>query len=67
MNPKEFFDTVVNMRKAQKNYFAARKRKASWDECNNLKEISKGYEKQIDDEISRVQKKLTEPELKFDE
>ena len=65
MNPKEFFDLVVKMRKAQKNYFAARKRKASFEECNELKEISKDYEKQIDDEISRVQKILVEPELGF--
>lgn len=67
MAPKEFFDTVVEMRKAQKNYFSARKRNAPWEECNKLKEISKGYEKQIDAEISRVKKLLTEPELKFAE
>lgn len=67
MTPKEFFDIVVKMRKAQQDYFAARKRKASWEECNILKELSQGYERQIDAEITRVQKLTTEPELKFEE
>lgn len=56
MNPKEFFDLVVKMRKAQKDYFAARRRNAPYEECNNLKNISKGFESQIDAEINRVQK-----------
>lgn len=66
MNPKEFFDLVVKMRKAQKDYFASRKRNAPWEESNNLKNISKGFERQIDAEIERVQKIIKEPELNFE-
>ena len=66
MTPKEFFDLVVKMRKAQNDYFTSRKRNAPWEESNALKEISKGYEKQIDAEIERVRKLTTEPELKFE-
>lgn len=42
MTPKQFYDTVVQMRQAQKNYFKTRQREAL-----NLEKI-------IDDEISRV-------------
>lgn len=65
MTPKEFFDTVVEMRKAQKKYFAARYRKEPFEVCNNLKNISKDIEKQIDAEIERVKKLTTEPEINF--
>lgn len=65
MTAKQFFDLVVQMRQAQKNYFAARKRQAPFEECNNLKTISKGFERQIDAEIDRVNKLTTEPELNF--
>lgn len=65
MTPKAFFDLVVQMRQAQNNYFAARKRQAPYEECNNLKNISKGFERQIDAEINRVKKLTTEPELNF--
>lgn len=65
MSPKEFFDLVVQMRQAQNNYFAARRRNAPYDECNNLKNISKGFERQIDAEIKRVLKIITEPEIDF--
>jgi hypothetical protein len=65
MNAKEFFNLVVEMRKAQKNYFAARYRKEPFEVCNNLKNISKGIEKQVDAEIKRVNKLTTEPELNF--
>lgn len=65
MTPKQFFDLVVQMRQAQNNYFAARKRQAPYEECNNLKNISKGFESQIDAEIERVKKLTTEPELNF--
>lgn len=65
MTPRQFFDLVVQMRQAQKNYFAARKRQAPYEECNNLKNISKGFERQIDAEIERVKKLTTEPELNF--
>ena len=56
---------VVQMRQAQNNYFAARKRQAPYEECNNLKNISKGFERQIDAEIDRVKKLTSEPELNF--
>lgn len=65
MTPKAFFDLVVQMRQAQNNYFAARKRQAPYEECNNLKNISKGFERQIDAEIDRVKKLTSEPELNF--
>jgi hypothetical protein len=65
MTPKEFFDLVVKMRKAQNDYFASRKRNDPWEESNTLKEISKGFEKQIDAEIERVRRITTEPELNF--
>lgn len=65
MTAKQFFDLVVEMRKAQKNYFSARKRQAPFEECNNLKNISKGFERQIDAEIDRVNKLTTEPEINF--
>ena len=65
MNAKEFFDLVSEMRIAQKNYFAARKRKEPWEECNKLQDISKGIEKQVDAEIERVNKLTKEPELNF--
>ncbi|MBR1449793.1 MAG: hypothetical protein IJ588_13770 [Prevotella sp.] len=65
MTAKDFFMLVVQMRQAQKNYFAARKRQAPYEECNNLKNISKGFERQIDAEIDRVKKLTSEPELNF--
>ena len=48
MSPKEFFDKVVKMRAAQKEYFKFRS-------TSNLN-TSKRLDKEIDDEISRVQK-----------
>ena len=65
MTAKEFFDLVVEMRKAQKNYFSARYRKEPFEVCDNLKKISKGIEKQVDAEIERVNKLTKEPELNF--
>lgn len=47
MNNRQFFDRVVVMRKAQKEYFRTRSRSAL--------ERSKREEKLIDDEIARVQ------------
>lgn len=48
MNPREFYDKVVQMRKAQKEYFKTR---------TSLSLIeSKRLEKAVDDEIARVQK-----------
>ena len=46
MNSRDFFDMVCRMRKAQKNYFKTRDR----DVLNMSKEI----EKQVDEEINRV-------------
>ena len=65
MTAKEFFYLVSEMRTAQKNYFAARKRQAPFSECNSLKQISCNIERQIDAEIDRVKKLTSEPELNF--
>lgn len=46
MTPREFFDKVVAMRNAQKKYFMARTK-------SNL-EDAKRLEREIDDEINRV-------------
>lgn len=52
MNAKEFFIKVSKMREAQKNYFSTRTQ-------SNLK-IAKSLEKEIDQEISRVNRVITE-------
>lgn len=60
MNPKEFFDKVCRMRKAQKEYFRTRSGRALSD--------SKRLEKEIDDEIERVEKVMEEknnPKMEF--
>lgn len=60
MSPKEFFDKVCRMRKAQKEYFRTRSGRALSD--------SKRLEKEIDDEIERVEKVMEEknnPKMKF--
>lgn len=57
MTAKDFFDLVVEMRKAQKNYFKTRNQ--------GYLDRSKSLEKQIDAEIERVQKLTSEPELNF--
>lgn len=46
MKPREFYDTVVLMRQAQRRYFATRSQEALND--------SKMYEQRIDAEIERV-------------
>lgn len=48
MTPKEFFDKVVEMRRSQKEYF---KNKRQID-----LRISKQIEREVDEEIERVQK-----------
>lgn len=48
MNPKEFYDKVVLMRKLQKEYFRSRSRSAL--------DRSKAVEREIDSEIERVSK-----------
>lgn len=55
MKPRQFYDTVVLMRKWQRIYFATRSQDALVK--------SKNYEKVIDDEIERVTKILTQKEL----
>lgn len=59
MSPKDFFDLVVDMRQAQKNWFKTHNQ--------GYLDRSKELEKQVDKEITRVQKLTTEPELKFEE
>lgn len=46
MNAREFFDVVSQMREAQKSYFRTRSKSSL--------EKSKELEKQVDDEIKRV-------------
>ena len=48
MNAKEFYDTVVKMRKAQRDYFRTRSQR--------LLTESKSLERQVDAEIERVTK-----------
>lgn len=60
MTPKEFFNKVCRMRKAQKEYFRTRSGRALAD--------SKRLEKEIDDEIERVEKVMEEknnPKMEF--
>lgn len=60
MTPKEFFDKVCRMRKAQKEYFRTRSGRALSD--------SKRLEKEIDDEIERVNKVMEakqNPKMEF--
>ena len=57
MTAKEFFELVVEMRYAQKNFFKTRNQ--------GYLDRSKNLEKQVDNEIERVQKLITEPELDF--
>lgn len=60
MSPKEFFNKVCRMRKAQKEYFRTRSGRALAD--------SKRLEKEIDDEIERVSKLMEEknnPKMEF--
>ena len=57
MNSRYFFDTVCRMRKAQKNYFKTRDR----DALNLSKEI----ERQVDEEINRVNTVLAKKGMPF--
>ena len=60
MSPKEFFDKVCRMRKAQKDYFRTRSGRALND--------SRRLEQEIDAEIERVSKVMEEknnPKMKF--
>lgn len=55
MTSKEFFKLVIEMRNAQKQYFRYR--------SSAYLSQSKALEKQVDDEIRRVQRLNVEPEL----
>jgi phosphate uptake regulator len=55
MTAKEFFKLVIEMRNAQRSYFRTRDK-------GDLQR-SKELEKQVDDEIRRVERLRTEPEL----
>lgn len=71
MNEKEFFDLVVKMRTAQKNYFATRARRGLVPEkvLRDLLLTCKTYESIIDLEIKLVfekQREAIEPKLNFD-
>ena len=60
MNAREFFDAVVEMRKAQSKYFRMR----TTDNLNNAKKL----ERVVDDEIRRVDEELRrhkEPPIPF--
>lgn len=60
MTSKEFFNKVCRMLKAQKEYFRTRSGRALAD--------SKRLEKEIDDEIERVEKVMEEknnPKMEF--
>ena len=57
MNSRYFFDMVCRMRKAQKNYFKTR-------DCDALN-VSKEIEKQIDEEINRVNGILAKKGMPF--
>lgn len=54
MNHKDFYDKVVAMRKAQKDYFKFR--------SSAYLQTSKRLEREIDDEIKRVEAVLAEEE-----
>ena len=55
MKAKEFFKLVIEMRNAQKSYFRTRDK-------GDLQR-SKELEKQVDDEIRRVERLQVEPEV----
>ena len=57
MNSRYFFDTVCRMRKAQKNFFKTRDR----DALN----VSNEIEKQVDEEINRVNSILAKKGMPF--
>lgn len=60
MDAKEFFNKVVQLRRAQREYFRTRSGQAL--------SVSKRLEREIDDEIDRVNKLLAErqnPKMEF--
>ena len=63
MTPRQFYDTVVEMRRRQKAYYAEK-------EFNDAKKYalnkSRQYERAVDMEIERVTRLMTEPQLQFE-
>ena len=63
MTPRQFYDTVVEMRRWQKAYYAEK-------EFNDAKKYalnkSRQYERVVDMEIERVTRLMTEPQLQFE-
>ena len=63
MTPRQFYDTVVEMRRWQKAYYAEK-------EFNDTKKYalnkSRQYERAVDMEIERVTRLMTEPQLQFE-
>ena len=63
MTPRQFYDTVVEMRRWQKAYHAEK-------EFNDAKKYalnkSRQYERAVDMEIERVTRLITEPQLQFE-
>lgn len=60
MTPKEFFDKVSRMRRAQREYIRTKSGRWQMD--------SKRFEKEVDDEIDRVNKVMeakNNPKMKF--
>lgn len=67
MDKKQFFEKVVQMRKAQKKYFSTPA--SQYFAKQQALEESKKLEREIDKEIERVQKVLAEqmsPKLQFE-
>ena len=57
MNSRDFFDMVCRMRKAQKSYFKTRDR--------DVLNVSKEIEKQVDEEINRVNSVLAKKGMQY--
>lgn len=57
MNPKEFYELVNSMRKAQRNYFRTRDLR--------ILTYSKHLESLLDKEIKRVEEETNNPEFNF--
>lgn len=63
MTPRQFYDTVVQMRYWQKEYY----KQTEWNDVKKAALAkSKQFERAIDIEIERVTKIMTEPQLQFD-
>jgi len=58
MNAREFFNLVSEMRSAQKEYFALRKEGADQTTMKEALRYSLDIERQVDNEINRVQEIL---------